>query len=146
MLQAKPNRCLIETEGVPDVIQALECGWFDAVTSGSLDTQLNLFGRDVMAVVARYRLQHGQQAEADTIVLRGLTAGREIGCCTGLYFIHLFVIHFCSLMETTSREQPGLLGKLKIHSHYDWHACSLSGSNWLWECTQGHFRANEKVC
>lgn len=107
MLQAKPNRCLIETDGVPDVIQALECGWFDAVTSGSLDTQLNVFGHDVMAAVARYRLQYGQPAKAETILFRGSTAGTVIEGCTGArLYTHVChtVLHLTKISSSTWHE------------------------------------------
>ena len=85
------NKFLIKRAAFPDVNQALDCGWFDEVTSGSLDIQWNALGHNIMARVALYRLQHGQRAEAEAILLRGLAAGTHQSVACWLLLLHVVI-------------------------------------------------------
>ena len=110
----------MEESAFPDVNQALDCGWFDEMTSGSLDIQWNALGHNIMSRVALYRLQHGQTAEAEAILLRGMAAGgiptnrlSVAFCCFKWWFTPLFGGLYCK-----NWVHPGSL-----------HSCLMTSSN-----------------
>lgn len=100
---------------LPDVKKALSSKWFDTIMPEFNPLDRSFLCQSDWAEVAMYRLQHGQETEADAILLNGLAAGFPIAVSYRELFFKRMTFEAAAMVVSKAEQQP-LTKALLLHA------------------------------